>query len=169
MLVNEATVLSQVRPVRARLGQARLGEIASSLAAHTDGWREIVRFQADRRWYRRLTLADDHEVWLISWLPGQGTGFHDHGSAAGAFAVAQGQVRERAVVAGRRPPTRDLIIGEGTVRSFGPRYVHDVSNASAEPAVTVHAYSPPLTAMRRFELTASGLVHTGTELAEQDW
>jgi predicted metal-dependent enzyme (double-stranded beta helix superfamily) len=168
-LVNEATVLSGARPVRARLGQSRLGEIASSLAAHPDGWREIVRFQAGRRWYRRLALADDHEVWLISWLPGQGTGFHDHGSAAGAFAVAQGEVRERTVVAGRQPSARDLIIAQGSVRSFGPRYVHDVANAAAEPAVTVHAYSPPLTVMRRFELTASGLVHTATEQAEQDW
>jgi hypothetical protein len=44
-----------------------------------------------------------------------------------------------------------------------------VVNAFAEPAITVHAYSPPLTAMRRFELTESGLVHTSTERAEQDW
>jgi predicted metal-dependent enzyme (double-stranded beta helix superfamily) len=169
MLVNDAPMLSQARPVRARLSQARLGEIVSSLAAHPDGWREIVRFQAGRRWYRRLALADDHEVWLISWLPGQGTGFHDHGSAAGAFAVAQGQVRERTVAARRRPPARDLIIAQGSVRSFGPRYAHDVANVSAEPAVTLHAYSPPLTVMRRFELTASGLVHTTTERVEQDW
>jgi predicted metal-dependent enzyme (double-stranded beta helix superfamily) len=169
MLVNDASVLSHARPVRARLSQARLGEIVSSLAADTGSWREIVRFQAGRRWYRRLALADDHEVWLISWLPGQGTGLHDHGSAAGAFAVAQGQVRERTVAAGRRPPVRDLIIAQGSVRSFGPRCVHEVANAAAEPAVTVHAYSPPLTVMRRFELTASGLVHTATEQAEQDW
>jgi predicted metal-dependent enzyme (double-stranded beta helix superfamily) len=169
VLVGDATVLSQARPVAARLSQARLGEIVRSVAAHADGWREIVRFQADRRWYQRLTLADDHEVWLLSWLPGQGTGFHDHGSAAGAFAVAQGQVRERAIVARRRPPVRDLTVAQGSVRSFGPQYVHDVTNASAELAVTVHAYSPPLTVMRRFELTASGLVQTVTERAEQDW
>ncbi len=168
MLVDGATVLSRARPVRARLSQARLGEIVSSLAAQPDGWREIVRFDAGRRWYQRLALADDHEVWLLSWLPGQCTGFHDHGSAAGAFAVAQGQVRER-TVAGRRPSVRDRALAHGSVRSFGPRYVHDVTNAYAEPAITVHAYSPPLTAMRRFELTASGLVHTRTEQAERDW
>jgi predicted metal-dependent enzyme (double-stranded beta helix superfamily) len=169
MLVDDATMLSQARPVRAPLSQARLGEIASSLAARTDGWREIVRFQAGRRWYRRLALTDDHEVWLLSWLPGQCTGFHDHGSAAGALAVAQGQVRERTLVAGHRPPVRELIIAQGSVRTFGPRYVHDVANVSPEPAVTVHAYSPPLTVMRRFELTSSGLVRTATEKAGQDW
>jgi rhodanese-related sulfurtransferase len=36
------------------------------------------------RWYER---SDTHEVWAISRMPGQGTGFHDHGGSAGAFAV----------------------------------------------------------------------------------
>jgi hypothetical protein len=44
-----------------------------------------------------------------------------------------------------------------------------VANAFAEPAVTVHAYSPPLTAMRRYQLTESGLVQNGIERAEKDW
>ena len=47
--------------------------------------------------------------------------------------------------------------------------MHDVVNAFAAPAVSVHAYSPPLTAMRRYELTAAGLVHTSTECAELNW
>ncbi len=169
MLVGDAAVLEQARPGRARLSQARLGQMAGALAARPDIWGEIVRFEAGRRWYRRLVLADDHEVWLLSWLPGQGTGFHDHGSAAGAFAVAQGRLLERTLAAGRRPPVRNLTVAGGGVRSFGPRYVHDVVNAFAGPAVTVHAYSPPLAAMRRFELTKSGLVHTVTERAERDW
>ena len=39
--------------------------------------------------YQRLTCDDDHEVWLLSWLPGQRTGFHDHGESVGAFTVAR--------------------------------------------------------------------------------
>ena len=127
-----------------------------------------MRFDAGRRWFRRLELADDYEVWLLSWLPGQGTGFHDHGLAAGAFAVARGRVREQTVAAGRGQ-ARQRTVARGSIRSFGPRHVHDVANTSGEPAVTVHAYSPPLTAMRRYELTTSGLVVTATERAEQDW
>jgi predicted metal-dependent enzyme (double-stranded beta helix superfamily) len=173
-LVNDTALAGQSRTGRtglapARLSQARLGEIVGALAARPGGWGELVRFEAGRRWYRRLELADDHEVWLLSWLPGQNTGFHDHGRAAGAFAVAQGRVRERTVAGGHRPLVRNLTVGQGSVRAFGPHYAHDVVNAFAEPAVTVHAYSPPLTAMRRFELTESGLVHTATERAEQDW
>jgi len=43
----------------------------------------------------------------------------------------------------------------------------DVASAFAESAITVHAYSPPLTAMRRYELTESGLVPAATEHADQ--
>jgi predicted metal-dependent enzyme (double-stranded beta helix superfamily) len=155
-------------PSPARLGQARLRRLAGAVAAQPESWGRLVRFDAGRRWYRRLELADDHEVWLLSWLPGQGTGFHDHGRAAGAFAVARGQVRERTVAAGHGQ-ARQRTVARGGIRSFGARYVHDVANVGAEPAITVHAYSPPLTVMRRYELTGSGLVHTATEHAEQDW
>jgi predicted metal-dependent enzyme (double-stranded beta helix superfamily) len=172
-LVNDTALVGQGRPGRTgltpgRLSQARLSEIVSALAARPGGWGELVRFDAARRWYQRLELTDDHEVWLLSWLPGQSTGFHDHGLAAGAFAVAEGQVRERTVAAGHRPLVRNLTVARGSVRAFGPHYTHDVVNTFTMPAITVHAYSPPLTAMRRFELTESGLVQTGTEM-EQDW
>jgi hypothetical protein len=57
----------------------------------------------------------------------------------------------------------------GGVRPFGTRHVQDVINLSGEPAVSVHAHSPPLTAMRRYELTPAGLVPAATRSAEQGW
>jgi hypothetical protein len=55
-------------------------------------------------------------------------------------------------------------IGAGGARAFGPRYIHDVRNAAASSvAVSVHAYSPPLPAMTRYELTPGGLVTLSTE------
>jgi predicted metal-dependent enzyme (double-stranded beta helix superfamily) len=143
---------------RIQASQLRLGQIVGAIAAQPASWRDIVRFDAGRRWYQRLELTDDHEVWLLSWLPGQETGFHDHGEAVGAFAVAA-----------RRPRARNRTFVAGQVRPFGAGHVHDVVNASAVPAVSVHAYSPPLTAMRRYELTGSGLVHVSTERAELSW
>jgi len=44
--------------------------------------------------------------------------------------------------------------------------VHRVLNNSAGPAVSVHAYSPPLPQMRRYELTPAGLRYVSTEPAE---
>ena len=51
------------------------------------------------------------------------------------------------------------------MRSFGPWYIHDVINASVQPAVSVHAYSPPLTSMRRFEFGPGGLERVTMETA----
>ncbi|MEP7022304.1 MAG: cysteine dioxygenase family protein [Actinomycetota bacterium] len=152
----------------AQLSPLELGRIVDSIARQPGRWRDIVRFDAGQRWYQRLELTDDLEVWLLSWLPGQGTGFHDHGEAVGAFTVAQGELAER-IVPARQTEPRARPFAAGQVRPFGPAHVHDVVNVSSGPAVSVHAYSPPLTAMRRYELTGSGLVHTGTERAELGW
>jgi predicted metal-dependent enzyme (double-stranded beta helix superfamily) len=153
---------------RTQVSQQRLGRMVAAIAAQPANWRDIVRFDAGQRWYQRLDLTDEYEVWLLSWLPGQHTGFHDHGEAVGAFAVAQGRLAERTVPA-VRPRARNRTFVAGRIRPFGAGHVHDMVNASAAPAVSVHAYSPPLTAMRRYELTAGGLVHTSTEHAELNW
>ena len=137
------------------LNQARLREIVQGIAASEHEWLSVVRYDLDRRWYQRLTWDDDHEVWLLSWMPGQRTGFHDHGSSAGAFTVARGALRER--TAPRHRPGPSIAVPRGQVRSFGPWYIHDVMNTSVQPALSVHAYSPPLTSMRRFDFGPGGL------------
>jgi predicted metal-dependent enzyme (double-stranded beta helix superfamily) len=150
------------------LSPARLGEIVREIVAAEQSWRSIVHFSAERRWYRRLVLADDHEIWLLSWLPGQQTGFHDHGEARGSFAVARGELRETLAQPGRSR-ARNRRASAGSVTTFGARHLHNVSNAATVPAISVHAYSPPLTAMRRYEMTATGLALVRTERAELDW
>jgi predicted metal-dependent enzyme (double-stranded beta helix superfamily) len=146
----------------------RLTRLVGGLAAQPAGWSHLVRFDAGQRWYHRLELASDYEIWLLSWLPGQHTGFHDHGEAAGAFAVARGRLSERTVAPGRSQ-ARSRSLAAGSLRAFGPRHVHDVANAAEVPAVSVHAYSPPLTAMRRYELTSGGLVQVARTQAGRDW
>jgi rhodanese-related sulfurtransferase len=71
-----------------------LRQLAQDIAARPQQWAGLVRYDASERWYRRLSHDHDQEVWLLSWLPGQDTGFHDHGESAGAFAVAFGALRE---------------------------------------------------------------------------
>jgi predicted metal-dependent enzyme (double-stranded beta helix superfamily) len=153
---------------RSTLSPAELGRLVRATAAAADDWREIVRFTEDSRWFHRLALAADCEIWLLSWLPGQHTGFHDHGLASGAFTVACGNLVETLA----RPESSQLqrrIAAQGSVTTFGRRHLHDVSCGSAEPAISVHAYSPPLSAMRQYQMTAAGLELVGTEQAEQDW
>ena len=80
--------------------EARLADLVH-LAAATGEWSDLVRYTEDERWYHRLERGESHEVWLLSWLPGQHTGFHDHCGSSGAFAVVQGELRERTPAAGR--------------------------------------------------------------------
>lgn len=136
------------------------------LTANPVEWVTRVRLDPEGRWYEQIRLTDSCELWLISWLPGQSTGFHDHGGANGAFGVVWGELDEGVVAGGT--VTRALVAA-GEVRSFGPRHVHDVRNSAAgSVAVSVHAYSPPLSAMTRYDLTPDGLRPTGTEGAN-DW
>jgi rhodanese-related sulfurtransferase len=139
-----------------------------SLFASSEGWMDRVRLRTEHRWYERLYQGPDHDIWAISWLPGQSTGFHDHGESSGAFVVATGILEEH------RPGEQTLTIYPGQPRAFGPDYAHDVLNASIAPAVSIHAYSPPLTDMNEYELDGNQLVprERASERAEtlrQEW
>jgi len=123
-----------------------------SLIASSEGWIDRVRLRTEQRWYERLFPGPDHDIWVISWLPGQSTGFHDHGESAGAFVVATGILEEH------RPDEQTVVIRPGQPRAFGPDYAHDVRNVSLGPAVSIHAYSPPLSKMNEYELDGDQLV-----------
>jgi rhodanese-related sulfurtransferase/mannose-6-phosphate isomerase-like protein (cupin superfamily) len=130
------------------------GELANIVAmvASSDAWIERVRLRAERRWYERLYHGPDYDVWVISWLPGQSTGFHDHGESSGAFVVAAGVLEEH------RPDGDAHVVSAGKPRAFGPDYTHDVRNVSLAPAISIHAYSPPLTEMNEYELDGDRLI-----------
>ena len=158
--------------------------LAAALAAAADRWLHLVEYRSASRWTHLLPLADaaavlddslhaelaDAQVWLLSWLPEQGTPLHDHGTSAGAFAVVRGTLAERVVAAGRdgvRESADDLT--PGRVRHFGPHYVHKVVNTGPEPAVSVHVYTPGLSWMNTYAIEGGALLRTGTERAGVDW
>jgi rhodanese-related sulfurtransferase len=128
-----------------------LANIVSQFAS-SDGWMERVRLRTEQRWYERLYQGPDHDIWVISWLSGQSTSFHDHGESSGAFVVATGVLEEH------RPGEQPLVIPPGKLRAFGSDYTHDVRNVSLAPAISIHAYSPPLTDMNEYELNGNQLV-----------
>jgi mannose-6-phosphate isomerase-like protein (cupin superfamily) len=162
-------------PVTRRTGAAGL---AAVLAAAENRWSHLVEYRPESRWTSLLppALAADvldpslhadlaeAQVWLLSWLPGQGTDLHDHGGSAGAFAVVRGTLTEHV---GADAGTAHL--PGGRVRPFGPHHVHRVLNAGATPAVSVHVYTPRLTVMNTYRVDRGGLVRTGTERAGVDW
>ncbi|QQC89625.1 cysteine dioxygenase [Streptomyces alfalfae] len=114
--------------------------LARAIAADRSDWEHLVRYDAVTRWYHRLRTGPGYEVWLLSWVPGQGSGPHDHGRSSGVLTVLDGELTERT----RRGAKK---LAAGAQRVFAPGYVHEVVNASLEPAVSLHVYSPGLTEM----------------------
>ena len=143
--------------------------IAARYAATADQWPIAPRFNPVDRWYHRLVAATDHEVWLLTWLPGQGTEIHDHGGSAGAFQVVSGSLTEDTVVDGTPPRITARELGEGAGRRFGPRHIHRITNRSGRPAVSVHVYGPALATMTRYQISPSGLEVRVVEKAGVQW
>ena len=143
--------------------------LAEGYAAAPDRWPVAPRFNPGRRWYHRIAQATDHEVWLLTWLPGQGTGLHDHGGSAGAFHVLSGSLTEDIVVAGTPVRITAREFGEGAGRRFGSRHIHRITNRSVRPAISIHVYAPALTTMSRYRIGASRLEVADVEKAGVQW
>ena len=120
---------------------------------------------AERTWAR---LAGDArlDVWVISWPEGTETGWHDHGDASGAFAVASGVVIEQTWALGT---VQQRTLGEGDTRAFGRDHVHNVVGAGPGRSLTVHAYAPGLVEMGRFELGPEGPTRLATLEDASSW
>lgn len=139
-----------------------------------------------RRWFTRIHGDEELDVWLISWVPGQPTELHDHGGSLGALTVVSGSLNEYRWD-GRALRRRRLDSGDQAGFPLG--WVHDVvwaprpvsvpvslpvagspgaAAAPAQPTLSVHAYSPPLTAMSYYEITdRKTLRRDRTELTDQ--
>ncbi|MET9365208.1 cysteine dioxygenase family protein [Streptomyces sp. NPDC006632] len=119
---------------------AEFAGLARSIAADRSQWAPLVQYDAASRWYHRLRTGPGYEVWLLSWVPGQGSGVHDHGASSGVLTVLSGALTERTERGSRT-------LAAGSTRVFAPGYVHEVANDSLEPAVSLHVYYPGLTDM----------------------
>jgi predicted metal-dependent enzyme (double-stranded beta helix superfamily) len=128
------TVLGQ--PLRTAAHPARL---ALEIARDRRRWAHLLRYDPDRRHMVLVEADADTETWLCAWLPGQHTDLHDHDGAAGAFTVVSGVLTEIVPRTGRRV-VHTLTAGQS--RAFGPGYAHQVRNAGADPAVSIHVYRP---------------------------
>jgi mannose-6-phosphate isomerase-like protein (cupin superfamily) len=145
------SLLSIPRPPAAtdRWTGAQLAGLAIAAAADPRRWAHRVEFHETERFALQIERDDDHDLWLLSWLPGQQTGWHDHGGSTGAFAVARGAILERRIVAGRGG--HEIRLGPGASRIVPDPVLHDVGNPYGTPAVSLHAYSPPLETMTYFD------------------
>ena len=143
-------------PRRGLLTPTELEEVALGIAEKKDLWEPMVHNDPNQRRYE-LVFEDEHiEAWVLSWMPGQGTGFHDHYISGVGLCVASGAVREDLMVYGGPDQSRDL--RPGTSRQGGPGYIHRVNHLEGLPAVTVHVYSPRLDWVGQYRLDEDGVI-----------
>lgn len=141
-----------------------------------------------QRWFTRIHGDEELDIWLISWVPGHATELHDHGGSLGALTVLSGALNEfrwdgmrlrrrrldggdqagfplgwvHDVVWAPRPIKGPVVVPASTVR--------DASSTpkSLQPTLSVHAYSPPLTAMSYYRVTERNtLRRQRTELTDE--
>lgn len=144
--------------------------IAHEFAASRERWAHVLRYDPDQRWVGLLERTEEHEVWLLSWLPGQRTELHDHGGATGAFTVVSGSLTERAIPLDRGAVETSRALVAGQSRVFGPSYVHQVRNDGEDPAVSIHVYRPARSRMRIYSEDPAGAGHhlTGSTVNAAD-
>ena len=145
-----------------------LKRFAAALAARPERWAHHVRHAGEVRVYEQIWDDADVNAWVICWSQDQDTGYHDHDESSAAVAVVSGRVREERLALEGPPRSREVVAGETFV--VPSVAIHRVLHAGSGPAVTIHAYSPPLTRTGVYRIAADGELHreslpSETELA----
>jgi hypothetical protein len=102
-----------------------------------------------------LVWSDERvNAWLIRWSEDSDTGFHDHDASAAGIVVIDGLVVEDRLALHGRPITRRFRAGDSFF--LAPSAIHRVRHDGGAPAVTIHAYSPPLRVQGVYRVAADG-------------
>jgi len=153
--------------------RTNLADTVARLAEQRTLWESLVRYDPVSRYYARLASQPDYEAWLLTWVPGQGTDWHDHGGSAGAFLTVRGTLTEKhATVRPDGDPvveTQPRELSTGALRAFGTRHIHKVTNNALEPAVSLHVYSPALVEMNQYEPDGRILRLVDSQLVGLNW
>jgi predicted metal-dependent enzyme (double-stranded beta helix superfamily) len=139
----------------------QLVRLSAEIAAHEELWRPLVVADPDRCRYRLLYEDDRVDSWLIMWMPGQGTGFHDHAISGVGLVGVDGAVTEKQM---RLPSgSFDVEVRNGDTREGPAGYIHSVAHLEGTPAITIHSYSPPLMEVAQYRVDENGVLRRETE------
>ena len=136
------------------LDRDELRALVAQIAADPQQWRPLVRHGTGDRAFEQLWRDEHVDIWVISWMNGNDTGFHDHDVSRGAVAVVEGEVIEERLVLGG--PPRAFRHRAGEAFDFDASHVHRMRQDSDTPAVSIHAYSPPLWRMGSYAVASDG-------------
>jgi hypothetical protein len=136
------------------LSAGALGALVADLASRGDLWAPLLVHDATRRRYRLLFEDERLDIWVLSWMPGQATGYHDHARSSVALTALQGSVLERQIRVGAASIER--VLAPGFVQLGPAGSIHSVAHGSGAPAATLHAYSPPLVEVGQYRAGPAG-------------
>ena len=88
LFVPALASLDGLVPHERLLTPVELEEVARGLAARVDLWEPLVHDDATHRRYELIYEDDRMDAWILSWMPGQGPGFHDHSISGVGLCVA---------------------------------------------------------------------------------
>jgi cysteine dioxygenase len=100
--------------------------------------KDFVLFSEQGRSVTRLYQSAESDILLVCWEPGQTSSVHDHGVSESIVLVLEGCIT---VADGQK---RTIEVGPGELVVTPPERVHQMMNKSANRAVTLHLYAPPL-------------------------
>jgi len=160
-LAHQCGQLVSEQQAEGALGQAELRRLVQSIADKTELWQPLVVQDDSRRRYRLLYEDDRIDVWVLSWMPGQGTGFHDHDHSEVALMCVQGTILEKQMLLPSGASKVEMTAG--TIRTGGAGYIHAVNHLDGVPAVSLHAYSPPLKHVGQYVVDEAGILERKIE------
>jgi len=138
------------------LTTAQLAALSTAIAQDESLWRPLVVADPERRRYRLMFEDARLDVWVIMWMPGQGTGYHDHALSGVGVAGAEGMAIEKQMML----PSghSEVEIRPGVTREGPSGYIHSVAHGEGTPAVTIHSYSPPLIEVGQYRVDQNGIL-----------
>jgi predicted metal-dependent enzyme (double-stranded beta helix superfamily) len=170
--MNEIAVWLRARaPADTDLDRPALNGLVCELAQAEPLWRPFVQHDPGQRFYRQLYRDPNLDVWLICWMDGQSTGYHDHDRSAGAVCVCEGtlyedwfRVEEDGWV---RERTTEHAVGGSF--DFDASDIHGVRHpgAGSPLATSLHVYSPALWRMGHYEPGPRGMRRVGQTYADE--
>ena len=156
-----AAATRELVPGSSTLSAAELEQVACDIRDRPELWEPLLVVDAHRRRYRLLFEDERTDIWVLCWMPGQSTGFHDHDVSDVGIAIARGMIVERQL----RLPTgaTALELRPGDTRQGPAGYIHSVAHGEGVPAVSIHCYSPPLMKVGQYRVDAEGVLRRDAE------
>ena len=156
-----AAATRELIPAASGLSAADLEQIAIAIRDRPELWEPLLVIDAHRRRYRLLFEDERTDIWVLCWMPGQSTGFHDHDISDVGIAIAQGMVVERQL---RLPIGATAVeLRHGDTRQGPAGYIHSVAHGEGLPAVSIHCYSPPLMKVGQYRVDEDGVLRRDAE------